>query len=98
MYRDINSTALTIRDRGTNWIMGYPATTKSVANIKPAVIDFKGSETVSHWYSDGAYELHAACRELDIRHDQSDPHRHETNGVIEITNRTIIDGTRTCLF
>ena len=51
-----------------------------------------------HWYSDGAPELHSACRELGIVHDKSDSDRHESNGVIERTNRTIIEGTRCFLF
>jgi transposase InsO family protein len=63
-----------------------------------AVNNSKGSETIKRWYSDGAPELHAACRDLGIRHGTSDPHRSETNGAIERTNRTIIEGARCCLF
>ena len=53
---------------------------------------------IKRWYSDGAPELHAVCRQIGIRHDKSDPHRSETNGLIERTNRTIIEGARCLLF
>ena len=71
---------------------------KAAEDIKVAVNDFKGSETIQRWYSDGAPELHAVCRELGIRHDISDPHRSETNGAIERTNGTVIEGARCLLF
>ena len=71
---------------------------ESAEEIKAAVNDFKGSGTIKRWYSDGAPELHAVCRELGIRHDISDPHRSETNGQIERTNRTVIEGARCLLF
>ena len=86
------------RDRGTGWTMAYPARSKTAEEIKVAVQDLVGAEKVKLWYSDGAPELHAVCRELGIRHDKSDPHRSETNGVIERTNRTVLKGTRTLLF
>ena len=93
-----DTTALVARDKGTGWIAAYPSKRKSADDIKMAVNDFKGSETTKRWYSDGAPELHAACRDLGIRHDKSDPHRSETNGQIERTNRTVIEGARCLLF
>ena len=78
--------------------MAYPARNKPADEIKVAAQDLVGSDEVKLWYSDGAPELHAVCREMGIRHDKSDPHRSETNGVIETTNRTVLDGTRTILF
>ncbi len=88
-----DTTSMTIRDRGSGWTDGYPAPSKSTANVREAVQDFKGSGKIDHLYSDGASEIHAACREEGIRHDKSDPNRHETNGAIERTNRTVIEGT-----
>ena len=79
-------------------VAAYPANTESAGEIKSAVNDFKGSKTIKRWYSDGAPELHATCRELGIRHDTSDPHRSETNGAIERCNRTVIEGARCLLF
>ena len=93
-----DTTALVIRDRGSGWVMGYPSKGKTSEGIKGAVIDINGAEAAKLWYSDGAPELHAACRELGIRHDTADPHRSETNGVIERTNRTGIESARTCLY
>ena len=78
--------------------MCYPARTKTAEEIKVAVQDSVGAEEVKSWYPDGAPELHAVCRELGFRHDKSDPHRSETNGVIERTNRIVLEGTRTLLF
>jgi transposase InsO family protein len=75
-----------------------PITEEIGAEIMVAVNDFKGSGTIKRWYSDGAPELHAACRDIGIRHDISDPHRSETNGQIERTNRTVIEGTRCSLY
>ena len=43
-------------------------------------------------------ELHAACKHEGIRHDKADADRHENNGVIERTNRTIFEGTRCLLY
>ena len=96
--RGSDTTALVVRDRATGWIATYLAKKKSAEEIKSAVNDLKGSETIRRWYSDGAPELHAVCRELGFRHDISDPHRSETNGAIERTNRTVIEGTRCLLF
>ena len=96
--REGDTTALVVRDRATGWIATYPARKKSAEDIKSAVNEFKGSDKINRWYSDGAPELHAVCRELGIRHDISDPHRSETNGSIERTNRTVIEGTRCFLF
>ena len=93
-----DTTALVVRDRGTGWVAAYPAKRKSVEELKLAVNDFKGPETIKRWYSDGAPELHATCREIGIRHDTSDPHRSETNGAIERCNRTVIEGARCLLF
>ena len=74
---------MVIRDRGTGWTMSYPVKNKSAEEIKIAAQDLVGSDKVKLWYSDGAPELHAVRREMGIRHDKSDPHRSETNGVIE---------------
>ena len=35
---------------------------------------------------------------LGIRHDKSEPNRHESNGVVERHNRTVIEGTRAVLY
>ena len=78
--------------------MAYPAMTKQTDEVIYAMNDFLGGQKVSLWYSDAAPELHAACRTLGIRHDTADPHRHETNGVIERCNRTVIEGARTALY
>ena len=64
--RGSDTTALVVRDRATGWIATYPAKKKSAEEIKSAVNDFKGAETIRRWYSDGAPELHAVCRELCI--------------------------------
>ena len=90
------ATSLSVKDRGTGWIAGYPSRGHATSDILQSVLDFKGSAKIHHWYSDGARELHAACVKEGIRHDIADSDRHESNGVIERTNRTIIEGTR-CL-
>ena len=70
-----DTNALVIRDRGTGWVMAYPSKKKTAEDMKGHVNDFIGSEKVHRWYSDGAPELHAVCRDLGIRHDVCDPHR-----------------------
>jgi len=92
------TTTLVVRDKATGWLAAYPAKRKSAEEILEAVNNFKGSETIARWYSDGAPELHSVCRKLGIRHDISDPHRSETNGLIDRTNRTLIEGARCLLF
>ena len=94
----IEATSLTVKDRGTGWIGGYPARGRTTAEILEAVMDFKGPEKVHYWYSDGALELHAACRAEGIRHDKADSDRHESNGVIERCNRIVIEGTNCFLY
>ena len=71
-----------------------PAKRKAAEDIKVAVQDFKGSETIQEWYSDGAPELQAGCLEFGIGHDISDPHRSGTSAAIERTNRTVTEGAR----
>ena len=93
-----DTTALVVRDKATGWIGASLAKRGSAEDITEAVNNFNGSDKVKRWYSDGAPELHAVCRKFGIRHDMSDPHRSETNGVIERTNRTVIEGARCLLF
>ena len=93
----MESTAHVIKDRGSGWTMAYPAFTKSAAQMKQDILHFTGGQKISRWYSDGAEEIHAACVEMGIRHDTAEPNRHESNGVIERTNRIVIEGTRTLL-
>ena len=93
-----HTTALFVKYKATDWIAAYPTRRKTAEDSTEAVNDFKGADKIQRWYSDGAPELHAACRKLGIRHDKSDPHRSETNGLIERTNRTVIEGARCLLF
>ena len=78
--------------------MSMPFPKKSVEDLMGAVSNYKVSETIKRWYSDGAPELHAVCRKIRIRQDRSDPHRSETSGLIERTNRTVIEVARCLLF
>ena len=89
-----DATALVVRDKGTGWIGAYPSKRESAEDIETAVNSYKGSGTIKRWYSDGAPELHAVRWKLGIRHGTSIPHRSETNGSIERTNRTVIEGAR----
>lgn len=93
-----DATALGLRDRGAGWLAACPSNKESSDNIKDVVNDFNGSGAINRWYLDGAPELHAACRDLGIRHDTSDPHRSETDGANALTNRTMIDGASCCRF
>ena len=90
--------ALVVRVRGAGWTPAYLAKSKLAEESKAAVHDSKGPANVDLWYPDGAPGLHAACRDEGIRHDKAGPHRSETNGVIERTNRAVIQGARTLLF
>ena len=93
-----DTTSLVTRDKATGWVAAYPSKRKSTEDIMEAVNNFKGSQPIKRWHPDGAPKLHAVCRKLGIRHDTSDPHRSETNGLIERTNRTIIEGARCLLY
>lgn len=92
-----DTTALVIRDRCSGWAMGSPSKGKTTDGIERAVIQLNGADKVKLWHSDGVPELHAACRELCIRHDTADPHRSETHGANERPRRIVIEGARTCL-
>ena len=78
--------------------MAYSAQTKATGQMMQDILHFTVGQKVDRWYSDGADEIHSACVELGIRHDIAEPNRHESNGVIERTNRTVIEGTRTVLY
>ena len=93
-----DTTAHTCRDRATRWLEGFPAANESKTNIIAQIHQLLGSETCKRWYSDGAPELHAACKDLGVLHDVATPDRHETNGVVERANRNLIEGTACVLF
>ena len=68
-----NTLALSCKDRDTGWLRAYPSSAKSGKNARESVQDFVGAQNVQLWYSDGAPELHSACRDEGIRHDIADP-------------------------
>ena len=94
----LDSTARVIKDRGTGWTRAFPAANKSAQQMMQDMLQFTGGQRIKRWYSDGADEIHAACVEMGIRHDVAEPNRHESNGVIERADRTVIKGTRTVLY
>ena len=98
MQTGLNSIAHVIKDRGTGWTRAFPGANKTSQQMTQDILHFTGGQKIKRWYSDGADEIHAACVELGIRHDVSEPNRHESNGVIERANRTVIEGTRTILY
>ena len=49
------------------------------------------------FYSDGAPELHAACRALGITHEVSTPGQSQNNGIIERTHQEAQAGVAACL-
>ena len=87
-----------ILDRGTGWLMAYPAKHKSAAETKKAFMQFLGQATPDRVYTDGSQEFKSALEELGLPHDVSTPHRPQTNGVVERTNRRILEGVRCLLF
>ena len=94
----LDSTAHVIKDRGAGWTRAFPAANKSAQQMMQDMLQFTGGQRIKRWYSDGADEIHAACVEMGIRHDVAELNRHESNGVIERANRTVIEGTRTVLY
>ena len=93
-----DTTSLTVRDRATGWLEGFPAATKSQESAVIALQQFLGNQTMKRFYGDCAAELYAACMQIGIRPDQASPDRHETNGVVERANRSLLEGTRTVIF
>ena len=62
-----------------------------------AVQQFKGTYTVKLFYSDGAHEFRAMCRQLGITHEVSSPGQSQNNGIIERTNQEVEIGTAASL-
>ena len=86
-----------ILDRGTGWLQAFPAKAKSAAETKKAFMRFT-NETPKRVYTDGSHEFKAAMLDLNWPHDVSTPHRPQTNGIVERTNRRILEGARCALF
>ena len=72
--------AFVIRDLHSRMMHVYPVTSKSTEDTIEALQHFKGDHEVKLFYSDGAPELHAACRALGITHEVSTPGQSQNNG------------------
>ncbi len=92
--------SITILDRATNYIHGYPVKTKTALDTKVSLQSFLGPNVnPKHLYSDNSKEIKKAIGDLGSKglHDKSTPNRSETNGVVERANRRLEDGTSAAL-
>ena len=93
-----DANALTIKDLGTGWIECCPTSSKTEEATIAVLQQFIGpKEKVELAYTDGADELRLACNALKWRQRVATPGRPQTNGVVERTNRLILEGARTLL-
>ena len=96
---DPKKTCLVIRDHYTKWIEGHHKASKSAADTSRAIKWFAGDEEINNLYSDRAPELNAAAKQRGIhKHARSLPHVHQSNGLIERTIGSVLNGIRNVLF
>jgi hypothetical protein len=68
---------------GTDWNDCLPRACRSTDETKKAAQQFKGTETITSFYSDGAPELKRAMLELEVMNPTSSPARPDRNGMAE---------------
>jgi hypothetical protein len=92
--------SITILDRATNYVHGYPVNIKTALDTKVSLQSFLGPNVnPKHLYSDNSKEIKKAIGDLGWKglHDKSTPNRSETNGVVERANRRLENGTSAVL-
>ena len=94
---DDSREALVIRDLFSGMFQVYPVQPKGCEDTVAAVQQFKGEYSIKRFYSDGAHEFRAMCRQLGITHEVSTPGASQNNGIIERTNQEVEIGTAACL-
>ena len=67
----------------TGYIGAYPCLTKTAFETRENLEHFKGRQVIEYMYSDGAYEIDLACRNLWIPHDTSEAGEPQGNGIAE---------------
>jgi hypothetical protein len=90
--------SLNTLDVGTMWTDVGPAKSKSAMDSELTLREHVGDNVVTRFFSDGSPELKKAAAELQWVHETSTPHRPQTNGLMEITNRSLKEGTAAVLY
>ena len=89
--------AMTVKDVWSSMKIIYPLGDKTADEARYALLDFNGDREVKRYYSDNSGELRQAIKDMGVPREGSVPGVPKTNGVIERTNRDILDGTRATL-
>ena len=87
----------TIRDIATGWVECFPVRTKTAEDTAAVLRQFAGPYKITELHSDNSKELESACLELRWAQRTSTLGRSRGNGIIEICNRLVLEGARTCL-
>ena len=82
-----------------------PSNSRAHLDVKEQIFQFEGVEDgqqARRWWTDCAPEFRAASREIrklrPLAHFTSVPHRPQSNGIIERSNRVVIEGTNASIF
>ena len=94
---DLKRYLLTVLDRATGWLEGYPCPSKDTAHTEMSLRDFAGSIVPKLLYTDNSGQFIEAAKRLKWLHDCSTDNRPATNGTIERANRNILEGLRSAL-
>eukprot|EP00975_Prorocentrum_lima_P022012 4633056-Prorocentrum_lima.AAC.1 len=87
-----------IRDRATGWIQCEGVADKTADSVRWYLSKIcREKEKLLYAWTDGALEIEAALKELDVAHDQSVPGLPRNNSWIERSNRIVLEGTRAAL-
>ena len=89
--------ALVVKDIYSSLKHCYPSATKDADTTALNIRHFIGRRTIAMVYSDGSGELKAACEQLSIVHELSQPGIPKTNAIAERQNSDVLAMTRTSL-
>ena len=90
--------AIVVQDLVTKWVQSYPCKTKTSQETQRSLQKFlEPDRKPKVSYTHNSLEFGKACEDLSWNHCTSTPHRSETNGIAERSERRVKEGTSAVL-